>query len=179
MELDIKKWYKILAPRPVVLVSTINSKGVSNAAPFSFVMPVSTEPPMVAFASDPGHDTVRNIREICDFVINIPSTGILKQLWICAGKFNYGVSEIEKAGLTEQPSEKVKSPKIKESIGTFECSLVRIEDIGDHVLVIGNVLRADLKDEFFSGEKYDIKKANPLTHIGGPEFSTPGEILKV
>lgn len=178
MELDLKKWYKVLSPRPVVLISTINSKGISNAAPFSFVMPVSTIPPMIAFASAPGHDTVKNIKITGDFVINIPASGILKQLWICAEKFDYGVSEIQKAGLTEQPSEKVKSPKIKESIGTFECSLVRIEDVGDHVLIIGNVLRAELKDEFFSGGKYDIKKARPLTHIGGPEFSTPGEILK-
>jgi len=39
MKLELSMWYKILAPRSVVLVSTVNNDGVSNAAPFSFVMP--------------------------------------------------------------------------------------------------------------------------------------------
>ncbi|PIU18660.1 MAG: hypothetical protein COT16_01460 [Elusimicrobia bacterium CG08_land_8_20_14_0_20_44_26] len=178
MKLELSMWYKILAPRSVVLVSTVNNDGVSNAAPFSFVMPVSTEPPMIAFASDPGHHTVKNIKMTGDFVVNIPGADILDKLWTCAKSFAYGVSEIEKAGLTEEKSENVKSPRIKESIGFFECKLSRIEDIGDHVLIIGDVLLAGVKDKFFSGGKYLIKKANPLIHIGGPEFALIGEIVK-
>ena len=61
MKVDNEKFYKLLTPRPAVLVTTISPDGIPNAAPFSFVMPVSIEPPLIAFASDPTHDTVKNI----------------------------------------------------------------------------------------------------------------------
>ena len=40
IKLDLNNWYKVLAPRSTVLVATVNEKEISNAAPFSFVMPV-------------------------------------------------------------------------------------------------------------------------------------------
>lgn len=178
MELTLSQWYKVLAPRPVVLISTVNAKGISNAAPFSFVMPCSTEPPLVAFASDPGHHTVKNILKTKDFVVNIPSQKILKKLWICANDFPYGVSEIKKANLTEEKSIKVKSPKIKECLAHFECRLFRQYRTGDHLLIMGRVLWADVKDEFLKRKKYLITQAHPLMHIGGAEFGLLGRIVK-
>ena len=178
MKLNPSKWYKVLAPRPVVLVSTVNSKGVSNAAPFSFVMPVSIDPPLIAFASDPGHDTVRNIKKTREFVVNIPAKGILKKLWICRESFPYGVSEIDRAGLTEQPSLRVKPARIKECIAHFECRLFRQQRAGDHLLVIGKVVEAAVDDRCFRRGKYGLKKALPLLHVGGEEFVLPGKMLK-
>jgi flavin reductase (DIM6/NTAB) family NADH-FMN oxidoreductase RutF len=156
MELNLSQWYKVLAPRPVVLISTVNAKGISNAAPFSFVMPCSTEPPLVAFASDPEHHTVKNILKTRDFVVNIPGQEILNKLWICANDFPQGVSEIKKAHLTEEKSVRVKSPKIKECFAHFECKLFKQMPVGDHLLIVGDVLWADVKDEFLKRKKYLI-----------------------
>jgi flavin reductase (DIM6/NTAB) family NADH-FMN oxidoreductase RutF len=178
MRLDPSKWYKILAPRPVILVSTVNKQGISNAAPFSFVMPVSMEPPLIAFASDPEHDTVRNILQTKNFVVNIPGRKILKQLWICKKEFPYGVSEIKKAKLTEEKSNKVQSPKIKECLAHFECKLYRKERTGDHLLIIGKVLEASVRDSLFRKGKYQLAKADPLLHIGAEEFGLLGRVVK-
>ncbi len=165
-------------PPAVVLISTMDSKGVFNAAPFSFVMPVSSDPPLIAFASNPNHDTVRNILETEDFVVNIPGREILKQLWICANDFPTGTSEIKEAGLTEEPSIKVKSPKIAECFAHFECKLFGKYPVGDHLLIIGKVLEADVKDEFMGRKKYLIARANPLMHITGDEFGLLGKIVR-
>ena len=178
MKLNLGQWYKVLAPRSVVLISTVNSKGISNAAPFSFVMPASCNPPLIAFASSPDHHTVKNILETGDFVVNIPGCRILKGLWTCADDFPAGVSEIKKSNLTEEKSTKVKSPGIKECIARFECKLFDKYLTGDHQLIIGRVLQAEVKDEYFPGKKYLIAQANPLMHIGGPEFGLLGKVLK-
>ena len=178
MRLDPSKWYKILAPRPVILVSSVNPKGVSNAAPFSFVMPVSMDPPLIAFASDPEHDTVKNILKTKDFVVNIPGRKILKQLWICKKEFPYGVSELKKAKLTEEKSNKVKPPRIKECSAHFECKLYRKERAGDHLLIIGRVLEARVEDRLFRKGKYQLAKADPLLHIGAEEFGLLGRVIK-
>lgn len=179
MDLSLTQWYKVLAPRPVVLVSTVNAKGISNAAPFSFVMPCSTEPPLIAFASDPEHHTVKNILETKDFVVNIPGRKLLKQLWICAEDFPYGVSEIKKANLTEEKSVNIKSPKIKECFAHFECKLFKQYRAGDHSLIVGKVLRADISDKYFPKKQYSITQANPLMHISGTEFGLLGKVIKI
>ena len=178
MELSFGKWYKVLAPRAVVLVSTVSKKGVSNAAPFSFVMPVSFKPPLLAFASSPAHDTVRNIDETGDFVANVPGEEILKELWISAEGFPPEVSEFKEAGLTEAKSAKVKSPGVKEAIARFECKLSAKYAAGDHVIIVGEVLRTEVRDEYFSGSKYNVSEAKPLMHIAEKEFALPGKIVR-
>lgn len=178
MKLDPKKWYKILTPRPVVLVSTVNGKGISNAAPFSFVMPISMDPPLICLGLYSGNDTVRNITKTGDFVVNIPSRKLLDKLWITSEDYPYGVSEIEKAKLTEKKSSKVKSPKIKECFAHFECKLYRKERAGDHMLIIGKIVEASIDDRLFKKGKYQLKKADPLMHIGGEEFGLVGKVVR-
>ncbi len=178
MKLDPSKWYKILAPRPAILVSTVNPKGVSNAAPFSFVMPVSIEPPLIAFASDPDHDTVKNILKINDFVVNIPGRNMLKKLWVCRTDFPYGVSEIKRAKLTEEKSSKVKSPKIKECLAQFECKLYKKLKSGDHLLIIGKVVEVSVDSKLFKAGKFQVGKAQALMHIGADEFGLLGKIVR-
>jgi len=178
MKLDPSKAYKIIAPRPVILVSTISPKGESNAAPFSFAMPVSMEPPLMAFASDPTHDTVKNIFKTKDFVINIPAKKILNKMYQCKKSFPYGVSEAEQAGLTEIKSTKVKSRRIKECFAQFECRLHQKVRVGDHLLIVGKVVAAWLDDGLFKKGKFQIKRAKALMHIGSDEFGLLGEIVK-
>jgi len=178
MELNLEKFYRILAPRPVVLVSTHDEKGVSNAAPFSFVMPASTEPPLVAFTSEPSHHTAENILKTGDFVVNIPGYGVLEKLRICSEDFPRGVSEIEKANLSEEKSLKISSPKIKECFAHLECKLENSYTAGDHLLIVGRVVHADIDDRFFGDKGYGIALANPLMHIGGAEFGLLGKIVK-
>ncbi|MFH1905060.1 MAG: flavin reductase family protein [bacterium] len=177
MKLDLNDWYKVLAPRPTVLVATVNGKGISNAAPFSFVMPVSMKPALVAFSSAPKRHTLANIRLIKDFTINIPGKELLNQVWKCAESFHEGVSEIKKSNLTEVKLDGIKSPGIKECYAIFSCKLFKEISAGDHVLVIGEVVGAEIRADVFENKKFDSQAASPLMHIGGEEFSLPGEKL--
>jgi len=172
MKLELKKFYKALAPRLVVLVSTVDKDGNVNAAPFSFVMPVSIDPPLVAFAAAHERNTLANIRETMEFVINLPPEEILEKLWVCAKKFPKSTNEIEKSGLTEIPSEKVKPPRIEECVAWFECKLVNESEVGDHVVLLGEVLTAEVKEGIIDKKgNLDIYSVNVLLHLGGSEFA--------
>jgi len=179
MEISAEQWYRILAPRAVVLVSTINNKGVSNAAPFSFVMPCSVKPPLIEFSSAPGHHTVKNILKKKEFVVNIPGEALAEKLWVCGSDFPEGVSEIKKAGLTEIKSMKVKVPAIKECLAYIECKLFDKFKTGDHITIVGKVVRTYIKDGYYAGSSYDVLKASPLMHIGGKRFGITGKIVEV
>ena len=178
MKTKLTKWYSVLAPRPTVLVSTVNKNGVSNAAPFSFVMPVSMEPPLVAFASARKRHTLKNIREVGDFAVNIPSSSLIKQTWGCAEPLPEDVSEITQTGLTEVKSSKIKSPKIKECFARFECKFKAEYDAGDHVIVVGKIVHTEVDDSIFDGETFNPKKADPLMHISSERFAKVGGVLR-
>ncbi|OYT41126.1 MAG: hypothetical protein B6U86_03095 [Candidatus Altiarchaeales archaeon ex4484_43] len=180
MKLELKKFYSALAPRLVVLISTVDGDGNVNVAPFSFVMPVSMDPPILAFASAHERDTLTNIRETREFVVNLPSEEILKELWVCAKKFPRGTDEIEKSGLTEMSSERVNPPRIEECVAWFECKLANELEAGDHVILLGEVLAAEVREGIIDKKGHlDIYSVAVPLHLGGSEFAVPGRVVSV
>ncbi len=178
IETDVKNAYRILAPRPTIIVTTLNN-GIVNAAPFSFTMPVSVEPPLMAFASVPTHHTFKNIKETEEFVINIPNEHILKKLWITGEKFPEEVNELEKAKLTELDSFKVSPPRIAECPAHMECQVHSIIDSGDHKLVIGKVIHSDVDKSALKDGLLDVEKVKPVLHLGGVNFVVGDHLRQV
>ncbi len=178
MELELKNWYKILAPRPTVVISTVDEEGRPNAAPFSFCMPVSVNPPLVAFASAPERHTLANIRKTKEFILNLLAKEMLPSLWVCAKPFPAGINEIKEAGLTQEQGKKVNVPRIKEAFGWIECRLKSEVKGGDHFIIIGEVLEAETRDDCLSKTgNLNLKATNPLLHLGGNEFGLATEIV--
>ena len=178
-EIDKESAYRILAPRPTIIVTTINKEGNVNAAPFSFTMPVSMNPPLIAFASVNTHHTYKNIEETGEFVVNIPNEGILNELWITGEKFPQDVNEIEKAGLTQIPSKKVLPPKIEECIASIECKVQWIKKAGDHEIIVGEVNHVEVQENALKEGLLDVENVKPVLHLGGINFVVGDHLKKV
>lgn len=178
-EIGNENAYRIIAPRPTIIVTTINKKGDVNAAPFSFTMPVSMNPPLIAFASVTTHDTYKNIVEVGEFVVNIPNENILKELWITGEKFPYGINEIEEAKLTQKPSKNVSPPGIEECVACIECKVHWIKKAGDHDIVVGKVLNVTIRRDSLKEGLLDVEKVKPILHLGGVNFVVGDHLKKV
>ncbi len=174
MELKPSQFTKVLV-RPVVIITTISDDGKVNAAPFSFNTPVSFDPPLYAFASDPEHDTWINIKKIGEFVVNIAGKDLGNVMHILEKDFPYGINELEKAGLSEIPSKFLKPPRVKEALGWIECKLEKSYEVGDHILIVGRVLCVEVKDEFF-GKVIDVSRV--LCHLSGKFFAQDMKIAE-
>jgi len=170
MTVQVENYYEILSPRLTLLISTVDKGGRSNAAPFSFVTPVSSNPPLVLFAAAPTRHTLANVRETGEFVFNIVPEEILDKLWVCSKAFERGVSEIAEAGLTQRKSRKVKAPSIEECVAWVECQVEFEKEAGDHVLVVGRVVNAECREQFIKEGNFDVSRAKPLLHIRGRRF---------
>jgi flavin reductase (DIM6/NTAB) family NADH-FMN oxidoreductase RutF len=179
MEIDLSGFYEILSPRSTVLISTVDKDGKANAAPFSFVTPVSSNPPLLLFASAPARHTLANARETGDFVFNIVQEELLEKLWICSKAFPEDVSEIDEAGLTERKSKIVQSPSIEECAGWIECKLEFEKEAGDHILVVGRVVHAECRDKYTEEDKFNVSKARPVLHIRGRRFVAAERVIEV
>lgn len=128
--------------RPIVVITTVSKEGVPNAAVKTNFMNVSVLK-RVAFGCYPRHDTHRNTIETGEFVVNVPPEEILEKIMVTAIDFPHNVNEIEKAGLTALPSEKVKPPRIKECRLHLECELAWRKD----TIIVGNVVAASVDED--------------------------------
>jgi len=176
-EISWQDQYKLMVgtvtPRPIALVTTIGSEG-PNAAPFSFFNAVGSDPAMLMFSvggrAGAGKDTVRNIREVPEFVVHIVSDAIKDQMNICAVDYPLGVNEIEKAGFTAVPSRKVRPPRIAEAPVALECRLMQIVDLGrkPYHVVFGEVVYFHYRDGIVNDRFHvDVAAINPVGRLAG------------
>ncbi len=161
-----------IVPRPVVLISTIDDKGIYNAAPFSSCTTVATLPPMLCFAAGPyknnKKDTIRNIEIIGDFVVNIVDDALEEKMMITAKPFPPNVDEFKEAEITPLPGTETKSPRIAESPIQMECVLEKILELGEipDYLVIGKVLCYHIRDDLIgNNDIIDYSQLKPLGNI--------------
>jgi flavin reductase (DIM6/NTAB) family NADH-FMN oxidoreductase RutF len=174
-----------ILPRPIAFVSTVGAKG-TNAAPFSFFTGVSTSPPMIGFTVMPGpygpKDTLRNIQENREFVVNVVSQSILEQMNVAGSDSPYGVSEFSLSGLTEFPSVLIQAPRIKEAKVHYECRLHKIVELGDGPshFIIGEVLLIHVEEEILLDQyRIDHDKLQPVGRMAGNFYTTCDRIIKV
>lgn len=195
-ELDVSKLsvadaYKLLigtiVPRPIAWVSTVSLNGQPNLAPFSFFNGVCSNPPSLLFCPvnhPDGHekDTLRNIRETNQFVVNVASEDLVAQVNQTSGNYPVDVNEFAEAGVTAAPSKLVKAPRVKESPASFECEVLQIVQVGPggagsgHV-VIGRILYAHFADGVYKDGKIAIDKLKPVARLGGPNYCPVREIF--
>ncbi|MEX2577769.1 MAG: flavin reductase family protein [Verrucomicrobiales bacterium] len=152
---DARHAYKLLAglvtPRPIAWVTTLDEEGCINAAPFSFFNVFGARPPILGFA--PGNktrevpkDTARNIRRSGEFVVNLVDESCAEAMNRTSAELEFGVSEIELAGLTTVPSVGVSPPRIAEAPVALECREWSTLEIGRNRLVIGLIDRVHTRD---------------------------------
>ncbi|KUK99378.1 MAG: Flavin reductase domain protein FMN-binding protein [Parcubacteria bacterium 32_520] len=157
---------------PVYLISTISKNGIKNIAPYGMVMPVSYNPPIYAIGSDKDRDTYRNIVETGEFVLNVPSTLMLKKVNLTGVKFPAEIDEFEKVELTPIPACQVKPPLIAECRSHFECKLLNIYEITEtRVIIVGGVVAISINQDLFLKNFARQKgQLDPLFYVQGTYF---------
>lgn len=163
----------LVVPRPIGWVSTISNEGITNIAPFSFFNAVNDVPPVLMLSisnrdDNTLKDTIRNILDIKEFVINMVSEELFEKMLITAEEFPPGISEFEKAGLTPEESKMVKAPRIKEARVSFECKLYKYVPIYDMHVIFGEALLIKVSDDILTDNlKVDYESYKPVGRLGG------------
>lgn len=183
--LPAKERYKLLVgavvPRPIALVATVDKAGIVNAAPFSFFNVMGSDPPVIVLGiqqrqTGAPKDTVRNIRETGEFVVNLVDEALAKAMNVCAIDFPEGVDELAEAGLTAAYSAVVAPPRIAEAPVSFECKLlqdVRIGETGKRTITIGEIVYCHMRDGLIDQGGYvDPARLKLVARLGGSGYST-------
>lgn len=185
--LETRDSYRLLTscilPRPIAFVSTVNKNGVPNAAPFCFFTGITPSPPTIAFSvmrrGDQKKDTIRNIENTRDFVINLVDETLAQAMNMASGSYPPDMSEFDVTGLTQVPSELVTSPRIAESPVHLECKLRTIVELGDlpASLVIGEIVCYHVREALFVDGTIDVKKLRAIGRLGENVYVTTKDLF--
>lgn len=192
-DLNVNDRYKLIigsvVPRPIAWVSTMDKNGRLNLAPFSYFTAVSTDPMTLLFC--PGwssargrmKDTLLNIREVPEFVINIVNEETKEAMNRTATEFEAGINEFEWGGVTPTPSQTVRVPRVAEAPIAFECRLQQIvvvkEGPGGGAAVFGEVQSIYVRDDVIAHGRILPEMLQPIGRLAGSTYAHINDLFEM
>jgi flavin reductase (DIM6/NTAB) family NADH-FMN oxidoreductase RutF len=160
-----------VVPRPIAWISSVGKSGTLNLAPYSYFQVISHNPIMFIISIGQGanvgkkgdKDTLANIKETGDFVINLVSARLADQMHKSSHIFPKDVSEFDETGLTSAKSKLVTAPRVEEAAISMECKLDRVMELGDFNQVIGELVCYHIKDDvYMENDKINYDTFDPI-----------------
>lgn len=176
----------IVTPRPIGWISTVDVEGRVNLAPYSFFNAIADKPPMVAYSStgakpglDERKDTLANIRDTGEFVVNVVSFALRDAMNASSAPLAPETDEFEAAGLEKAPSRVVAPPRVKAAPAALECRVWKIIDLPgeSNTLVIGEVVGVHIDDAMLREGLLDVTLYQPLSRLGYRDYATIREVF--
>jgi flavin reductase (DIM6/NTAB) family NADH-FMN oxidoreductase RutF len=186
-DLDPEACYRLLSglvvPRPIAWISTRDTGGLVNLAPFSCYTFVCSKPPMIGvnigLRDGELKDTARNIRDVNEFVVNIGDESLLAAIHQSADEYAPGESETALLGLAIVAGDLVSVPRLRDVPASMECRLHSIQQFGETraQFIVGEVVQFHFRTGVYVDGRVDLRKLNPIGRIGGLQYARLGELV--
>lgn len=172
----------IVVPRPIGWISTLSEAGIPNLAPYSFFNAVAYSPPQVMFAATSNHrvgglkDAVLDAQTTGEFVVNVATWELRKQMNASAVPAPREIDEFEYAGLTKADSRLVRCPRVAESPVHLECRYTRsVEMLSNdaedpNTVVFGEVVGIHIDERVLVDGRIDFLRLRPVGRLGYQDF---------
>lgn len=173
-----------VVPRPIGWISTVDSQGCSNLAPYSLFNLVRYDPPVVMFSANGSHrdggmkDSVANARATGEFVYNMATWALKDVCNDSSGPFGRGESEVEALDIEMLPSRIVRPQRVKASPVQFECRTSVVMELpragagAPNTIVFGDVVGIHIADWALKDGLIDIPSVRPLARMGYQDFAS-------
>jgi flavin reductase (DIM6/NTAB) family NADH-FMN oxidoreductase RutF len=198
MEIDVRQasplvvyqtLIRVVTPRPIAWVTSVDVDGRPNLAPFSFFNAFGSNPPVVVFSpvirrDGERKDTLRNVQATGEFVLNAAVEALAEQVNRTSQELPYGQSEAELTGLALVPSVLVRPPRVADSPVHLECKVLQIVPIGTAPgaanLVIGEVMMFHIDEAVLDEQRrVDPRKLRTIARLGGDFYCRSTDLFEM
>jgi len=191
-KLDVQEKYRLLnggvTPRAIAWISTRSKNGIDNLAPYSFFTVASCNPPVLLYTqvtqrSAIDKDTLQNLRETGECVVNIVNRPLLEKMNTTSESIGIEQSEFELAEVDHIPSKTVTPLSVKNSPIRYECTLRDAITLGD-LPAGGTVILLDVKsvyvrDDLYGDDGINQKLIDSVGKMGGSGYSPTTEYIEL
>ena len=170
----------IVSPRPIGWISTQDTAGARNLAPYSFFNAVAYVPPQVMFAStgakpdqDGTKDSVSNIHETGVFCVNIVEFAMLEAMNASSASLGKQEDEFVHAGLAAVACETIEGFRVGGTPASLECKATQIIELAGpaNFAVFGEVTGVHMRDDCVVNGLFDVKTFKPMASLGYKKYS--------
>jgi flavin reductase (DIM6/NTAB) family NADH-FMN oxidoreductase RutF len=169
----------VVVPRPIAWVTSLSAEGVVNLAPHSFYTVACARPPIVQFTSVGSKDTLRNVLDTGEFVVNLAHGPLIRAVNNSSASFASDESEPAQLAITMEPSEVVRPPRVRDSPVSIECVLHSTNELGDSTVVLGTVVLITVADDVLVDGHPDYHRLDPLARLGKDEWGMHAEVVSI
>ncbi len=148
-----------LYPTPCVLVSC--GKDRPNIMTVAWCGVLCSKPPMVGISIRPQRYSHGLIVEDGVFGVNVPTSGMAREVDVCGTLSGRDVDKFELCGFTPFFGAHTGVPLIKECPVNIECRVRETLELGVHTLFVGEVVEVYITD----GVKESVQGLDPLCYI--------------
>lgn len=166
----------LLAPIPPAMV-TVGDFDNANVLAIAWTGILATQPPKTYISVRPSRYSYKMLREGGDFVINLPSSDMARQVDFVGIYTGAKMDKFEKCGLTKQRSEKVSAPTIAECPIALECRVCEVLPMGSHDVFMADIVSVSCREDIIDENgKMRFDRADLLAYAHG-EYYTLGEVV--
>lgn len=170
--------HRLLAPRLVTLLGTRDKAWGSNIIPITNCTSISIAPPLVAIAVYHSWCSCSALLSADGFTLSIPTIDDLELVWKLGGRYS-GYCEVSTTPKLIEFRERLDEsfspygPVLTGAIAWLECVKQQVvETGGDHMLFIGQVVRAKGQPVTHGSDAYLETEPKPFMQWTGNRFCT-------
>ena len=178
----------IVTPRPIGWISSRDSAGRDNLAPYSFFNAVAYVPPQVMFASTGSKDdvagtkdSVANIRETGVFCANIVALAAKDAMNASSATLPHDVDEFAHAGIAKAECSEIACARVADAPAALECRMTQIVQLegAANFVVFGEVVGVHMRDDCLRDGRFDITTFTPLSRMGYRDYTSVTEVFEL
>lgn len=189
-ELSPHEQYKLLSgsiiPRPIAWITTQNTAGLINLAPFSFTTGISNQLPLLSVAilreRQVPKDTAANLLARHEAVVHMVSTDLTKAMNQTAARLAPDQSELTLIDLPLIPSTEIQVPGLQAARIRFETILYQYVPIRDAAgIIMTDLFILEIRQFHFAETVLDLPTLHvnpaalaPIARLAGPNYAELG-----
>lgn len=189
-ELSPHEQYKLLSgsiiQRPIAWITTKNTAGLINLAPFSFTTGISNQLPLLSVAilreRQAPKDTAANLLARHEAVVHMVSTDLTKAMNQTAARLAPDQSELTLIDLPLIPSTEIQVPGLQAARIRFETSLYQYVPIRDAAgIIMTDLFILEIRQFHFAETVLDLPTLHvnptalaPIARLAGPNYAELG-----
>lgn len=160
--------FTALFPLPVVLVTAGLEGEVPNIITIAWTGIMNSRPPTVYISVRPATHSHRLVRDSGEYVINIPTSGRVRETDYCGSVSGRDVDKFTQTGFTPVPAARVRAPLIGECPVNIECRVRQVVNLGSHDAFIAEVLAVHVNESALDKKgRADFDKIGPFAYCLG------------
>lgn len=172
MEKVTFKGSAMLNPVPVVLISCKNNEGKDNVFTVGWIGTACTKPPMITVAIRPERLSYEYIKETMEFVVNLPSKNLVKEVDFCGVRSGRTIDKVKEMNFSMTKCENISASLIEDCPISLECKVKSITPLGTHDLFLAEIVCSHVNSDLIDEKgKIHFEKANLISYCHGEYFA--------